>query len=160
MPPFWQGLGFWVQGWPRKGEISMALRMFCSFSTGTPLMEIWQIQAKGSARVSLHCPTSLRGQWGGDRGQYPLEMDGNPAPSPTFSCDTHPPPLLPPTAATFQLGMPPTRTHGPTLPILQQCQCGWHISQADTCPRLPGRTLPSALPHRNWWRWRLLELAC
>lgn len=47
MPPFWQGLGFWVQGWARKGEISMALRMLGSFSTGTPLTEICQGEAQG-----------------------------------------------------------------------------------------------------------------
>lgn len=49
MPPFWQGLGFWVQGWARKGEISMALRMLGSFSTGTPLTEICQGGSTGSA---------------------------------------------------------------------------------------------------------------
>lgn len=117
--------------------------------------------SKGKPKSQPSLPHFSAGPWEGDRGQYPLEMDGNPAPSPTCSCDAHLPPLLPPTAATFQLGIcPAIRTHGPTLPILQRCQCGWHISQPDTCPRLPGRTLPSAPLHQNWWRWRLLELAC
>lgn len=114
----------------------MALRMFCSFSTGTPLMEIWQIQAKGSTRVSLHCPTSLRGRGKGTEASILWKwMEIQPqAPrvpvTPTCLLFCHPPlPLFNWVYAPH----PHTRTHAaypPAMPVRMAHLPARYLSQA------------------------------